>query len=95
MTVLVHLIRVYAKRNISQQEYSFHLDEKNELMVHYEADEEGAIMVDNVTRVKITEFFAWFIALPKFISFEVKFFLLSPIFIFFVRFVVYFFFLPF
>jgi hypothetical protein len=72
MTVLVHLIRVYAKRNISQQEYSFHLDEKNELMVHYEADEEGVIMVDNVTRVKISEFIAWFIALPKFISFEVK-----------------------
>ena len=67
--VLLQLLRVYAKRNISQQEYGFELDQKNEIKVRFH-QEEGLILTEHINRVRIEEFIAWFIALPKFIQFE-------------------------
>ncbi len=68
--VLIQLLRVYSKQNLSQQEYSFEINQKNELLVQYD-EREAVIIVDHINKVKIEEFIAWFLACPKFIDFEV------------------------
>jgi hypothetical protein len=47
------------------------MNEKNELLVNYNEEEESRIIVENIQKVRVTEFIAWFLACPKFISFEV------------------------
>ncbi len=75
--VLIQLLRVYSKQNLSQQEYSFEINQKNELLVQYD-EREAVIIVDHINKVKIEEFIAWFLACPKFIDFEVLLSFLLP-----------------
>jgi hypothetical protein len=71
---LDHLLRVYAKRNISQRDYNFLLNEEEQLNLSY-TEEEAIILLEHIQVVKIEEFLAWFIACPKFITFDVSRFL--------------------
>jgi hypothetical protein len=47
------------------------MNEKSELLVNYNKEEESRIVVENIQKIRVEEFIAWFLALPKFISFEV------------------------
>lgn len=72
MNTLTHLIRVYSKRNISQQEYGFLLNEQDELMVKLsESELKNTIEVDDMSYVSVNHFLTWFISCPAFINFEV------------------------
>lgn len=70
---LTHLIRTYSKRNISQQEYGFLLNERDELMVKLsETELKNTIEVDDMSYVSVNQFVGWLISCPKFLNFEVR-----------------------
>lgn len=70
---LTHLIRTYSKRNISQQEYGFLLNEREELMVKLsESELKNTIEVDDMSYVSVNQFVGWLVSCPKFLNFQVR-----------------------
>jgi len=70
---LIHLIRAYSKRNISQQEYGFLLNENDELNVKLTDEElQNSIEVDDMSYVPVNQFVTWLISCPKFLNFQVR-----------------------